>query len=188
MASATANDNNSSIAVINRIIAGEESPAALAKLKQACIEVKSASKYQVDDHVSRLIGCKPCRVSLLSQDGRSRAQKAVQIPLKGNPKTTRVNFRPWHLAYAYAGNEGGTDVWRSIPLEREWSHRCTAENCIEVSHGVWETSAENKSRWSCRNCAQVIINGAVHMLCTHQPPCLNPKVVANESLAVLPIL
>jgi len=176
----------SSIAVINDIIDGKESAAALAKLKEACLEVKSSTKYKLSDRASRLIGCKPCRVSLYSRDGRGRAQKAVQLPLHGKASTTRVNFRPWHLAYAYAGVEDNMDRWRKIPADREWSHRCTEENCIETSHGVWETSAENKSRWSCRNCAQVIVDGKVHMLCTHEPPCLNPKD-AGECV-VLPIV
>ena len=173
----------SSIKIINDIIGGQESTLARHKLKEICIEVKSPAKYTVNDTASRLIGCKPCRVSTFSKDGRGRAQKSVKLALNGKTETTRVDFRPWHLAFAYVGvdKETGSDVWRTIPEDREWSHRCIEENCIEVTHGLWETSAQNKDRWSCRNAAQVIVDGNVHMLCRHQPPCLNPKVSEKGS-------
>ena len=172
-----------SIKIINDIIGGQESLLALEKLREICKEVKSPVKYTVNDTASRLIGCKPCRVSTFSKDSRGRAQKSVKLALKGKTATTRVDFRPWHLAYAYVGvdKETKNDVWRTIPEGLEWSHRCIEENCIEVTHGLWETSEQNKDRWSCRNAAQVIVDGSVHMLCRHQPPCLNPKVIETGS-------
>jgi len=114
-----------------------------------------------------LFGYRPCLVTSLSLDGRGRAQRAMRA--LGH----KYNFRPWHITWIVGQ--------RSVaPLNLEYSHRCHNENCVESTHGLWETDGQNKSRWSCRTCSHVILpDDRVVVLCSHEPCCLRPLRIAT---------
>ena len=118
----------------------------------------------------------PCLLSTASVDGRGRAQRAMRV------NGRRFNFRPWHITWIA---ENG-----AAPEQLQYSHRCHNENCVEPSHGLWETDLENKARWSCRVCSHLILpNKKCLALCTHKPCCYRPKVVetwADECIVKLP--
>eukprot|EP00300_Choanocystis_sp_HF-7_P005872 c1432_g1_i1.p1 GENE.c1432_g1_i1~~c1432_g1_i1.p1 ORF type:complete len:166 (+),score=12.58 c1432_g1_i1:52-549(+) len=146
----------SSIELINTLLRGSEEEQRL--LARTVLAVNEHVNVIVDGPPT-LLGELPCRVSTLSVDGRGRAQKQVRM------RATRVNFRPWHLAWA--------GMFGEIPVGLQYSHRCPEENCIEPSHGVWESDHDNKDRWSCRLASHVLVDGKVHRLCKHKPVCFN---------------
>lgn len=125
------------------------------------------------DGLAALLGHAPCLICELSLDGRGRAQRAIRVPEYTNKDKT--NFRPWHVVWI---NENG-----HAPTAEgiQYSHRCNQENCVEPTHGVWESDILNKNRWSCRTCSHVILpDERVIRICTHTPCCIVPKRVTDN--------
>lgn len=122
------------------------------------------------DQKPSALGVLPCRVSQQSLDGRGRAQRAMRVD------GIKVNFRPWHITWISANGKAPVDNNNAV----EYSHRCHQENCVEPSHGVWESGATNKDRWSCRTCSHIILpNGKCVQLCGHNPCCLVPVTLTS---------
>jgi len=160
---------STSVARLNELLVAD--PGKLASIAAA---VNAAEAVEVDARVTLLGDAfKPCRLSRLSRDSRGRAQKMVRFG------DARVNFRPWHVAWIHAKQA-------PIPAGLQYSHRCNNENCIEPSHGRWETDAYNKARWSCRTVSHVLVPTAAggytcYRTCPHLPCCLVPKVCLAEA-------
>ena len=151
------------VAKLNALLADD--PVKLASIAAA---VNAPGAYEIVPGPAPL-GFAPCKISLLSRDSRGRAQKMVRFG-----ETSRVNFRPWHVAWIHR-------VRIPIPAGLQYSHRCNNENCIEPTHGRWETDEYNKARWSCRAASHVLTPGEAGIVCyrtcPHSPCCLVPKVV-----------
>lgn len=163
---------NSSIAKLNELLATDR-----ARLAVIAAAVNAGRAFELRG-APTLLGdtVLPCKISTLSQDSRGRAQKMVRFP-----DGTRTNFRPWHVAWIHAKQ-------MPIPVGLRYSHRCNAENCIEPTHGRWETDAYNKSRWSCRTASHVLVprppaegGYRCYRTCTHSPCCLVPKICFAEA-------
>lgn len=119
---------------------------------------------------TEVLGFKACLISTNSIDGRGRAQRAMRVPELTSQE--KVNFRPWHITWISANGHA--------PLQLQYSHRCNQENCVEESHGVWESDGANKSRWSCRNCSHVILpDDCIIRVCSHDPCCIVPLHIAS---------
>lgn len=113
-----------------------------------------------------LLGEQPCRISTCSVDGRGRAQRSIRVD------GTKRNFRPWHIVWI--------DKYGEAPSGLQYSHRCHEENCIEPTHGVWESDPLNKARWACGRCSHLILpDGTSVRICDHSPHCLRPFVVKD---------
>lgn len=112
---------------------------------------------------------KPCLLSSLSLDGRGRPQRKMRI--MGKP----TNFRPWHITWVSRNGPA--------PQGLQYSHRCSHGNCVEPSHGAWETDLDNKSRNGCRGKSHVVLpvnqegESVVVRLCNHEPACIMPVVL-----------
>jgi hypothetical protein len=137
------------------------------KLQNNAESIIKAAK-EVDNGGLVLLGHSPCLITNLSLDGRGRAQRSIRVPdLTGQEKT---NFRPWHIVWIRTNGPA--------PNSLQYSHRCNQENCVESTHGVWETDITNKSRWSCRVCSHLILpDSRIIRICPHQPCCLVPIIL-----------
>ena len=121
------------------------------------------------------LGLKPCLLSRNSRDGSGRPQFSMRVRpglVEGfGGKEGKANFRPHHVAWM-----DGTPEGRPLPLDDrrlQYSHRCHNGDCVEESHGVWETDRENKSRNYCQNGSHVFLpDGHVIVICPHSLPCL----------------
>jgi hypothetical protein len=114
-------------------------------------------------HVATL-GLLPCLLSTNSVDTRGRAQTTKR---EGKVKHS---FRPWHITWMAEHGKA--------PEDKQYSHRCHNENCVQPSHGRWETDQENKSRNACKSCSHVVLpDTKCILLCPHKPCCLTPRLV-----------
>jgi len=147
--------------------------AARIQTKVENISIKAKTKAKL---LSILLDkeLKPCKISTYSKDGRGRAQMQLRKIAGGG------HYRPWHIAWMAAKNT-------SIPSgaltgKVEYSHRCHNENCVEPTHGIWESSRKNKSRWKCTKAAFVVLpNSTSIRLCKHSKCCLTVKHIQKET-------
>lgn len=151
--------SNSPMKLLNQLLERDR-----ARLLDIAAAVNDPGAWTSPAGGPELIGRKPCKISMLSQDSRHRAQK--QIRFAG----ARVNFRPWHIAWI-------ARYQQPIPLGLQYSHRCHNENCIEPTHGRWEDDQTNKSRNGCKTASHVLVDGCTHRLCRHSRCCLVPRVL-----------
>lgn len=127
------------------------------------ILTKARTENDINDQV---FGLGPCLVSTLSLDGRRRAQRSMRVP-EFTDGREKVNFRPWHITWIRANGPA--------PLGKQYIHRCHVENCVQHTHGVWETDELNKARWSCRVCSHLILpDNRTVRICPHEPCCIRP--------------
>ncbi len=150
------------IRVLNSMRADPVANAQIARNARSILEAC------VEDCTVTVLGQLPCQISTGSLDGRGRAQRAMRVPtFTGQDKT---NFRPWHITWI--------DLNGEAPVDLQYSHRCHNENCCEPSHGLWESDAQNKERWSCRICSHLVLpDGKRFCICPHSPCCFRPLVV-----------
>jgi hypothetical protein len=114
-----------------------------------------------------LIGKKPCLISTASLDGRGRGQRKIRVD------KSPINFRPWHVTWI--------SQFGLAPTGLQYSHRCHTINCVEPSHGLWETDGKNKERSKCRS-HLILQDGRIFLLCDHNPCCYNPlRIIENDS-------
>jgi len=146
-------------------------------VEDAYMAIMTASQLVTStSEAQRLIGEYPCREGTMSKDTRGRCQWQIRDGKGGRP-----NFRPWHVVWVYE-----TD---GVPVPRGmgYSHRCQNENCLEWTHGAWETDAENQGRVPCKGASHVILGDRCWTLCSHRPCCLTPVILKEDGSTPLPI-
>jgi len=116
------------------------------------------------------IGQLPCKPANCSKDGKGQYQYTFRVPHLADIRPQGLRMRPWHITWV------GT--YGMAPIGLTYSHRCPIHNCVEPSHGVWETDVANKSRNYCKTAAQVgLPDGTLVTVCPHVPCCLNLVLV-----------
>lgn len=161
------------IQILNNLYLSEEntgenkSKSGRNKLKSCATSIIQGCKVQPGG--ATLLGKRPCLISTLSLDGRGRSQRKMRIG------TNPINFRPWHITWI---SQNGP-----APLALQYSHRCNTTNCVEPSHGCWETDQENKSRHNCKSGSHLLFpDGKIFQLCTHTPCCYTPeRILSNDN-------
>jgi len=114
----------------------------------------------------------PCKLANCSKDSKGQYQYTFRIPHLADVRPSGLRIRPWHLTWI------GT--YGMAPLGLTYSHLCPFSDCVEPSHGVWESDIVNKSRNYCKAAAQVILpNGKMITICPHVPRCVNPLIIVN---------
>lgn len=154
----------------NMYLDQDEAKDGKRKTRKQQLLDNAASILQSANTLERVIalGYAPCKVTTLSLDGRGRAQRSMRID------AGKVNFRPWHITWIASKGVA--------PLGLQYSHRCHEENCCEPTHGLWESDAQNKGRWSCRECSHLVLpDGRCVVVCPHEPCCLRPLVLKDWS-------
>lgn len=68
-----------------------------------------------------------------------------------------------------------------IPNTRDsYSHRCHDGLCVAPKHGLWEDLPTNLGRNRCRDNSHLLLpNGAIVLLCPHEPCCLSGRSLAS---------
>ncbi|KAI0873580.1 hypothetical protein GGS24DRAFT_501604 [Hypoxylon argillaceum] len=87
----------------------------------------------------------PCLLAPLGAvENRGRPSHSLTIPADGDLQPRQFQAAAYHVTWCARANQpppGG---------RVEYSHRCHQKRCVEPTHGVWETRAENRSREACR--------------------------------------
>lgn len=124
------------------------------------------------NQISEHFGLGPCLISSNSLNGLGRPVKSIKWQLPTGSYQKR-DFMAYHVTWV-------AEHGRIPDVNLSYSHWCHDACCVNPLHGGWESLPENSARNKCeRNSHLVLPNGAIIVLCQHQPVCLSPRILEN---------